>query len=109
VTRSASQWTGRRKRGRLDWVIVGAESGHGARPIDVSRARSIVAQCKAAGVRVFVKQLGANAHDVAKQSCDAVICCVHDFTRLKLPKKGGDLTEWPEDLRVREFPEGALA
>ncbi len=43
----------------IDWVIVGGESGPGARPMDVAWARSLVAQCQAAGVPVFVKQLGA--------------------------------------------------
>jgi protein gp37 len=43
----------------LDWVIVGGESGAGARPFDLAWARSIVQQCQAAGVPLFVKQLGA--------------------------------------------------
>lgn len=43
----------------LDWVIVGGESGHGARPCDVAWVRSIVRQCREAGSAVFVKQLGA--------------------------------------------------
>lgn len=34
----------------LNWVIVGGESGHGARPYDVAWARSIIGQCKEAGV-----------------------------------------------------------
>jgi protein gp37 len=42
----------------LDWVIVGGESGASARPCDVAWVRSIVQQCQAAGVPVFVKQLG---------------------------------------------------
>lgn len=40
----------------LSWVIVGAESGPGHRPFDVAWAASVVAQCKAAGVSVYVKQ-----------------------------------------------------
>lgn len=47
----------------IHWVIVGGESGPGARPCNVEWIRSIVAQCKAAGVPVFVKQLGANVID----------------------------------------------
>jgi protein gp37 len=46
---------------RLDWVIIGGESGPGARPFDVAWARHIIAQCKTAGVPVFMKQLGSNA------------------------------------------------
>jgi protein gp37 len=50
----------------LDWIIVGGESGPGARPFDVAWARSIVAQCRAAGVAVFVKQLGAAPEEPGK-------------------------------------------
>jgi protein gp37 len=45
---------------RVDWVIVGGESGHGARPFDLDWARSLIQQCKDAEVPVFIKQLGAN-------------------------------------------------
>lgn len=79
----------------IDWVIVGGESGPGARPCDVEWIRSIVAQCKDAGTKVFVKQLGTS---FAIQQRDWCTARRHD-------RKGGDITEWPEDLRVREFPE----
>ncbi len=39
-------------------MIVGGESGPGARPLELAWVRSIVAQCSAANVPVFVKQLG---------------------------------------------------
>lgn len=42
----------------IDWVVVGGESGPRARPFNIEWARSTVRQCKAAGVPVFVKQLG---------------------------------------------------
>ncbi|MCC0035435.1 MAG: phage Gp37/Gp68 family protein [Hoeflea sp.] len=42
----------------LDWVIVGGESGSGARPMHPDWARSIRDQCKAAGVPFFFKQWG---------------------------------------------------
>ena len=41
---------------QLHWVIVGGESGPKARPCDVAWIRSIVQQCRAAKVPVFVKQ-----------------------------------------------------
>jgi protein gp37 len=86
----------------LDWVIVGGESGPGARPFDVAWARSTVAACKAAGVPVFVKQLGS------KPTSDHRTARDHgEWIPLKLlrDRKGGDMSEWPEkDLRVREFP-----
>jgi len=49
--------------GALSWVIVGGESGPGARPCDVAWIRSIVRQCQAADVPCFVKQVGANVQD----------------------------------------------
>lgn len=106
---------------RLDWIIVGGESGPGARPFDIAWARQTVQQCKAAGVACFVKQLGKNPQEIAYPS---------DVTRREAnnwqrdgwtwihqetgshwrkylhfkDKKGGDMSKWPEDLRVREFP-----
>lgn len=43
---------------RLDWVIVGGESGTKARPMQLDWARSLRDQCEAADVTLFVKQLG---------------------------------------------------
>lgn len=42
----------------LDWVIVGGESGPGARPMHPDWARSLRDQCEAAGVPFFFKQWG---------------------------------------------------
>ena len=42
----------------LDWVIVGGESGPGARPMHPDWARSLRDQCAAAGVPFFFKQWG---------------------------------------------------
>jgi hypothetical protein len=77
----------------LDWVIIGGESGPGARPFHLEWARDVIRQCKDAGTAVFTKQLGANP--------------IEDGRPLRLcDRKGGDMREWPEDLRVREFPGG---
>lgn len=43
---------------KLDWVIVGGESGKGARPVHPDWARSLRDQCAAAGVPFFFKQWG---------------------------------------------------
>lgn len=84
--------------GKIDWIIVGGESGPRARPTDVVWIRSIVAQCKAAGVPCFVKQLGARPIQP-----DGLI--IGNRERLPLVSaKGGNWDEWPEDLRVRELP-----
>ncbi|MGF7053953.1 protein gp37 [Bosea sp. OAE752] len=43
---------------KLDWIIVGGESGPGARPMHPAWARSIRDQCAAAGTAFFFKQWG---------------------------------------------------
>lgn len=48
---------------RIDWVVVGGESGPGARPMHPDWARSIRDQCLAAGVPFFFKQWGEWAPD----------------------------------------------
>jgi len=42
----------------INWVIVGGESGPGARPMDARWVRSIRAQCRSAKVAFFFKQWG---------------------------------------------------
>jgi protein gp37 len=44
----------------IDWVIVGGESGPGARPMRADWARSIRDQCESEGVAFFFKQWGAH-------------------------------------------------
>lgn len=87
--------------GRVDWVIVGGESGHGARPCDVNWVREVVSQCTARGCVVFVKQLGS--FPVAYKEVGTAKGGSYVPLKLRDPK-GGDPSEWPEDLRVREFP-----
>lgn len=80
---------------RLDWLVVGGESGPRARPFDVAWARTTIAQCRAAGVPCFVKQLGARwakARNVGRNG------------QKKYNRKGGNPAVWPADLRVREYP-----
>ena len=89
---------------RIDWVIVGGESGPGARPCNVERIRDVVKQCAAAKVPCFVKQLGANPHTFCESTSEVTVDLRLRQLRLKHPK-GGDPAEWPEDLRVRQFPE----
>jgi protein gp37 len=79
----------------LDWLIVGGESGPGARPFDVAWARSAQDQCKAAGVAFFFKQAGSRVYMTE---------CAEKKHLFLGDRKGGDPNEWPEDLRVREFP-----
>ena len=48
---------------RLDWIIVGGESGRDARPMHPDWPRAIRDQCAAAGVAFFFKQFGEFAPD----------------------------------------------
>jgi protein gp37 len=83
----------------IDWVIVGGESGPKARPMGLAWARSLVEQCRAAGVACFVKQLGRRP----VTTYEPTGCTDRYILR---DSHGGDPAEWPEDLRVREFPGG---
>lgn len=77
----------------VNWVIVGGESGPKARPFDLGWARSTIAQCAKSGVACFVKQLGARPF-LGKTP-----------TLLEIRSRAGsDPAEWPEDLRVQQFP-----
>lgn len=96
----------------LDWIIVGGESGSGARPFNIQWARDVVRQCKAAGVACFVKQVGANpflkferSHHEERPGLKIHIEQLQIDTTIRLKdSKGGDMSEWPIDLRIREFP-----
>jgi hypothetical protein len=95
----------------VNWVIVGGESGPGARPCDVGWIRGIVRQCRDAGVPCFVKQLGAWPVEVNDGPEMPMRWAPDDggeaVQRWYKPrdKKGGDPAEWPEHLRVRQWPE----
>jgi protein gp37 len=81
-------WDGR----RVDWVIIGGESGKDARRFELRWAESLIEQCRAAGVAVFMKQIGALA--TMGGDCFPYLTGGH----------GDDMDRWPNDLRVREFP-----
>ncbi len=99
-----------RRLNLLDWIVVGGESGalEKVRPFDVQWARSTVADCKAAGVAVFVKQLGTRPYDSARR-ISITGPGSHAIEIDLAHPKGGDPDEWPEDLRVREYPAAVAA
>lgn len=91
----------------IDWVIVGGESGPGARVCDVEWVESVVKQCAAAGTPVFVKQLGAKSSTGPTGNFRTGPNGKRQFQVALLPladRKGGDIREWPEHLQVRQFP-----
>lgn len=107
----------------ISWAIIGGESGAHARPMEVAWVRSIIAQCAAARVACFVKQLGA--HPLVDDAYRIVGCgrtwpvsvgfeSEHPTNPLRPPyrallahRAGADPTDWPHDLRVQQFPGGA--
>jgi protein gp37 len=56
---SANVRHGYHQSSQIDWVIVGGESGAGARPMHPDWARSIRDQCQSAGLAFFFKQWGS--------------------------------------------------
>jgi protein gp37 len=54
----------------IDWVIVGGESGPGARPMAVDWARSLRDQCVAAGVPFLFKQWGGRTPKAGGRELD---------------------------------------
>ena len=94
--------------GGIEWVIVGGESGTDARACNVDWIRELVKQGQAARCATFVKQLGGNVvFDLGglTPNCKRFVAVSPTLTRAELiHPKGGDMAEWPEELRVREFP-----
>ena len=64
----------------LRWVVVGCESGPKRRPCKIEWVESIVEQCKAAKIPVFVKQIDING------ACET------------------DINKFPAHLRIRQVP-----
>lgn len=105
----------------IRWAIWGGESGPKARPCNIAWIRDGVRQCREAGIPAFVKQLGAFVvdrndagfegdkddgwpMDTHTQELDPTVYQGAPVrVRLNHPK-GGDPSEWPEDLRVRQTP-----
>ena len=114
----------------LDWIIVGGESGPRARLCNLAWMRDIIKQCHAASVPVFIKQLGPRPREICtspKQfpvNLETIGVWVNGMSETRQAKvlsrdghrytvewplrdpKGGDMAEWPTDLRIREYPDG---
>lgn len=73
---------------KVNWVIVGGESGPRARPMQEEWVIQIRDQCNVADVPLFVKQMGESWAQVKKAKS----------------KKGGNMSEWRSDLRIRDYP-----
>jgi protein gp37 len=54
----------------IDWVIVGGESGHGARPLEEGWVRNLRDRCGEAGVAFFFKQWGGRTSKAGGRELD---------------------------------------
>jgi protein gp37 len=101
----------------LDWVICGGESGPNARPFDLVWAYSLREQCRVSGIAFFCKQLGSRPMlSAVREHVEQEFEVPGGRGHFKMARfeseqelsfkdsKGGDWSEWPERLRVREFP-----
>lgn len=100
-----------------DWIIFGGESDQTqpARPCDVEWIRDGLRLCRERGIVPFVKQLGSrivHGYTPGEELGWKLIECRKGggaFTWRPKDKAGAEPVEWPEELRVREFPEAAHA
>lgn len=87
----------------IDWVIVGGESGPGARPMHAEWARSLRDQCVSAGVPFFFKQWGGRTPKAGGRELDS-------RTWDQLPvKESEDARVGPVDPREAAHPRGVPA
>lgn len=91
---------------QISWAIFGGESGPGAAQLDTAWLYDGIAQCRSSGSAPFIKQLGSRPIPCA--ACGAnrgqhVDDCGDCHMRLR-DRMGGDWSEWPSALRVREMP-----
>lgn len=110
--------------GDIDWIIIGGESGPKARPCSIDWIRNLAEQARSAGVPVFIKQLGRRVSMTETEWLELTTNADGESTGTGgsftpdpdwpnsgvaefVDKKGGDPSEWPEDLRIREWPEAA--
>lgn len=85
----------------ISWTIIGGESGSKARPFAIEWGERLADRARRAGSKVFWKQLGAHVvseHRVDDEGRWAWRAGLRD-------SHGGDPAEWPERLRIREWPE----
>jgi protein gp37 len=76
----------------IDWVIIGGESGHNARPLPLDHVVLLVEHLRKQNIATFVKQLGS------------VWATKHGAE----DGHGGNMDEWPPELdciKIRQFPE----
>lgn len=87
----------------LDWVISGGESAqppHKPRPYDIEWPRHLAGRCSDYGVAFFEKQLGSRP-----KSSGPNMVTDYDYIQRMDDRVGETMSEWPPDLRVRQYPD----
>lgn len=88
----------------IDWVVCGGESAQtrtATREFNLEWARQLSAQCEAAGVAFFMKQLGTNPVGTHRIDMQLPPLPIGKTSRYKWHEP----EHWPQDLRVQEFPD----
>jgi protein gp37 len=97
----------------IHWVIVGGESGPAARGTHIAWIREVVQQCQRVDVPCFVKQLGRRVFWDGHGAIGADYLFYSPVRHAGVQgyrldcyrsRAAADPEEWPEDLRVREWP-----
>lgn len=101
---------GKRPSDYLQWVVIGGESGREARACNAAWVRALAQNCRASKIPCFVKQFGTKPVTNDYRQNDGFDLAHFEDGRLPgrillRDPKGGDMLEWPEDLRIREYPE----
>lgn len=84
----------------IHWAIPGGESGRDPTTTNLNWIEKVVGDCWARRIPCFVKQLGARLYTLGDARP-----WPNGYPK---DSHGGDWNEWPESLRVREFPDVQL-
>ena len=84
----------------IDWVIVGGESGPGARPIEASWVRDIRDLCQETGIPFFFKQWGGIRKKVAGRILDGKTYDEFPERRLAAAPSASQLLELREEFEI---------
>lgn len=99
------------------WIVIGGESGAGARPFDIDLAAEVKAEAERVGALVFTKQLGRRPYtsNANRWEIPESVRLVSDgktaagaFLKLR-DRDGRDESEWPEGFALKEFPAGGAS
>lgn len=93
---------------RISYLVVGCESGPNAKPCRLEWIESIVDQCKAAGVKCFVKQvqlpkMDGMKNNIGYESKEISVSMLDHAIKYEGFRISTKPDEWPEKLRRREF------